>query len=205
LRRTKSDAFSLRRGWSELIPGDAGLGQADRGANTEIHEVGIGLGSNLGESVSILQTAWRRLGEHPAIIPLALSPPYRSQPVEMVSTRWFVNAAALVRTTLTPLALLQVLQTIETLSGRVRSVRATGYRDRTLDLDLLFYDDLIVHSDSLVIPHPRMEQRLFVLVPLCDIAAEYVHPLLGKQVRELLGDLLKNTDNQVVEKLAWPQ
>lgn len=205
MRRTKGDAFSPLRGGSELNHGDDGPGQPDSGANTEIHEVGIGLGSNLGESLSILQSAWRRLGDHPAIIPLALSPPYRSQPVEMVSAHWFVNAAALVRTTLTPLALLQVLQTIETLNGRVRSVRATGYRDRTLDLDLLFYDNLVVHSDTLVIPHPRMEQRLFVLIPLCDIAAEYVHPLMRKKVRELLGDLLKISDNQAVEKISWPQ
>jgi 2-amino-4-hydroxy-6-hydroxymethyldihydropteridine diphosphokinase len=199
LRRTKSDEVLLLRGGSELNFGDAG------GVGTEIHKAGIGLGSNLGESINILQAAWRRLQDHPEIIPLALSPPYRSQPVEMISTRWFVNAAALIRTTLTPLALLQALQTIETRSGRARSRQTTGYQDRTLDLDLLFYDDLVVHSDSLVIPHPRMEQRLFVLVPLCDIAAEYVHPLLRKKVRDLHGDLLKNSVNQAVEKLSWLQ
>ena len=171
----------------------------------EVHEAGIGLGSNLGDSLEILQSAWRQLQNDPAIAAVVLSSPYRSQPVGMVSTNWFINAAALVRTTLAPHALLQVLQQIETRCGRDRSGQSTGYQDRTLDLDLLFYDDLIFHSDDLIIPHPRMRERLFVLEPLAEIMGERIHPLSGKSVHELLFDLRKSENNQIVERMLWPR
>lgn len=180
-----------------------GTGQAGS-LSAEIHEVALGLGSNLGNSGKILQTAWHQLQNHPEIFPVALSSPYRSRPVGMVSANSFVNAAALVRTTLSPLALLQDLQAIEACNGRVRPVGARGYQDRTLDLDILLYDDRIVHASPLVLPHPRMQHRLFVLTPLCEIAGNCFHPLLKKQVRELLEDLLENIDKQEVEKISWP-
>lgn len=172
--------------------------------NRAIHEAGIGLGSNQGESLEILQTAWRRLQNHPSIYPVALSAPYRSQPVDMVSTNWFINAAALVRTTLAPYDLLRELQAIEISCGRVRPLQATGCQDRTLDLDLLFYDELIFDAEDLVIPHPRMHRRLFVLEPLAEIAGDRIHSLYRKQMRELLLDLRKIDHDQIVERMLWP-
>lgn len=174
------------------------------GAQSAVHEAGIGLGSNQGNSIEILRSVWGRLQQHPAIHPVALSAPYRSQPVDMVSTNWFVNAAALVQTTLSPVALLRELQAIETGYGRVRPVLATGYQDRILDLDLLFYDQLIITGDDLTLPHPRMHQRLFVLEPLAEIGGDRVHPLRGQQMRELLLDLNKIKNNQIVERIRWP-
>ena len=183
----------------------ADIGSIRSGAESvAIHEAGIGLGSNQGKSLEILQSAWRLLQNHPSIHPVALSAPYRTQPVEMVSTNWFVNAAALVQTTLAPYDLLRELQAIETSCGRIRPLQANGYQDRTLDLDLLFYDELIFGADDLVIPHPRMPQRLFVLEPLTEIAGDRGHPLSGKQMRELLLDLKKNNNNQIVERMLWP-
>jgi len=175
------------------------------GSGAEFHEAGLSLGSNLGQSAAILQSAWKQLQNHPAIHPVALSAPYRSQPVDMVSVHWFVNAAALVWTTLTPQALLRELQAIEASHGRDRPVQGSRSRDRTLDLDLLFYDALILHSAELIIPHPRMQERLFVLQPLVEIASDRVHPLSGKPMRELLLDLEKNGINQIVEQLRWPR
>jgi len=169
------------------------------------HAACIALGSNLGESLKILQSAWAQVLEYPAIVSVALSSPYRSEPVGMDRTHWFVNAAALVRTTLTPLVLLQVLQSIETRHGWLRPLQRSGCQDRTLDLDLLLYDDFVIYSDTLIIPHPRMHQRLFVLEPLAEIAGDWMHPLHGKVVGALRLDLLKSKNNQQVERISWPE
>lgn len=126
----------------------------------------IGLGSNLGPSLRLLQAAWRLLGRHPAIETLRLSSPYRTQPQGLDTDHWFINAAGLLRTSLTPEALLAHLHELENQHGRVRSPHATEYQDRTLDLDLLLYGDLILRQSTLTLPHPRMLERRFVLAPL---------------------------------------
>jgi 2-amino-4-hydroxy-6-hydroxymethyldihydropteridine diphosphokinase len=169
----------------------------------EFHEAAIGLGSNLGQSCAILQAAWQDLQAHPDIFPRAFSSPYRSQPVEMDSANWFTNAVALFGTRLTPHSLLHLLQAIEARYGRLRNPQVHGFQDRTLDLDLLLYDELVLHDDHLIIPHPRMERRLFVLAPLAEIAGARSHPLSRKMMSALCADLKKNVGNQIVEKLSW--
>lgn len=166
-----------------------------------LHEAAIGLGSNMGQSEAILKAAWQDILAHPGIFPLAHSSLFCSQPVGMDSPNWFVNAAALVRTWLTPHALLHLLHTIETRHGRRRNPEIDQWQDRTLDLDLLFYDDLVIQTDQLVIPHPRMEQRLFVLTPLAEIAGSYLHPLNGKTIDVLYTELKGHADNQLIRKI----
>jgi len=183
--------------------GDSGQVGNGNSSEDEFHEAAIGLGSNLGQSCAILQAAWQNLRDHPDILPQVLSSPYRSHPVDMDSANWFVNAAALIRTRLTPHSLLHLLQTIEVRYGRLRNPQVHGCQDRTLDLDLLLYDELVLYDDYLIIPHPRMEQRLFVLEPLAEIAGNRSHPLSRKTMSALCADLKKNVGNQIVEKLSW--
>ena len=175
---------------------------ADTGAG--IHEAAIGFGSNLGQSRAILAAAWREMGDCPAITPIALSSPYRSQPLDMISDNWFVNAAALVRTALTPEALLRLLHTLEAEHGRRRDpVAPASHQDRPLDLDLLLYGELAQVTEHLVVPHPRMAQRLFVLAPLAEIAADRLHPACGKTIGALLAELQRSRPGQMIERISW--
>lgn len=169
------------------------------------HTAYIGLGSNLGPSLHILQAAWSVLRETPGVEASRLSSPYRSRPVGMDSPHWFINAVGLIRTTLDPLALLRCLQTIETSFGRRRDPLVPGYQDRPLDLDLLLYDALRLDSPQLILPHPRMGERCFVLEPLLEILdgevpSPFVEPLSAwaQSRRNRLGD-------QDIERFCWPK
>jgi 2-amino-4-hydroxy-6-hydroxymethyldihydropteridine diphosphokinase len=122
----------------------------------------------------------------------------------MVSRHWFINAAGSLTTSLGPEELLQELLAVERGFGRTRDPSVSEYRDRTLDLDLLLYEDVILSSSDLVLPHPAIEYRLFVLYPLGEIAPEYVHPRLRKTIRELLLNLERKQDTApVVAKVSW--
>jgi 2-amino-4-hydroxy-6-hydroxymethyldihydropteridine diphosphokinase len=115
---------------------------------------------------------------------------YDSAPVPASDQPNFVNAAAAVETTLGPRELMHVLQNVETAFGRVRRTRNEA---RTLDLDLLAYDDQVIEEDDLVLPHPRLHDRAFVLLPLRNIAPDWRHPKLGKTVDELIAALPEAT------------
>ncbi len=131
------------------------------------------MGSNLGDGKALLQAAWRALGDIDGIVPDGLSSPFKTAPVDMSSEHWFTNAVGRLRVTLPPLELLNVLLAVEASFGRTRNGKIAGYQDRSLDLDLLYYGDLIIDSPELVLPHPRIGERLFVLVPFAELEADF--------------------------------
>jgi len=141
----------------------------------------LGLGSNLGHREANIASALKMLGQEARI--LKVSSLYETEPVGYKDQPWFLNCACVLETELTPQALLKLAKTIEKNLGRKRTLR---FGPRLIDIDILFYDDLILDSPDLVIPHPRLAERAFVLVPLKEIAPNLVHPLLGVTIEELL-------------------
>lgn len=152
----------------------------------------IALGSNLGDRRGFLDAAVRRLRAEPGIRVVSVSPYYDTPPVAgTLESENYLNAAAMLETELPPQTVLRTLLEIELQFGRQRSAttRSMGlYDPRTLDLDLLFYGDQIWDSPELVLPHPRLHERSFVLKPLADIAPNLVHPVLRRTVADLLAD-----------------
>lgn len=152
----------------------------------------IGLGGNLpsvaGDAAATLRAA---LALFPAqgLTLRAVSGFYRSAPVPASDQPWFVNAVAEIETTLPPPALLSALLDIEKKFGRVRGAGEEKNAPRTLDLDVLDYHGQVHQEPGLVLPHPRLHERAFVLVPLLALAPHWRHPLSGKDVKALVGAL----------------
>jgi len=142
----------------------------------------LSFGSNLGDRHATLCGAWLALGQIDTIETIRLSPFYESEPVGgPVEQPKYLNAAGIIHTTLSPLELLEVLQAIEADFGRIRTER---WGARTLDIDILFYENRIVELPTLIIPHIEMLHRQFVLEPANDIAADWVHPLTQQTIGE---------------------
>lgn len=171
-------------------------------------KVFIGMGSNLGDGKTILQKAWQALGNVDGIVLDGLSNPYMTAPVYMASQHWFTNAVGRLQVSLAPLALLKVLLHVEASFGRTRSPKVSGYQDRSLDLDLLYYGDIIMKSPELILPHPHINKRLFVLVPFAELEPDFRDNLTGATImsRELrLRDEMAKINNKEQEIIrgAW--
>ena len=146
----------------------------------------LGLGSNLGNRDANLRAAIAALRAAAGVKVVRVSGFLETSPQGGPAQPDYLNAAAEIDTSLSPRPLLQVLLDIETRLGRVRKDR---WGPRTLDLDLLLYEHKIINEPDLVVPHPRMHAREFVLKPLGEIAPEAYHPILGKSARALLETL----------------
>src|SRR5262245_41797673 len=143
----------------------------------------VGLGSNIGDREARLAFAVAALRASAGTRVQALSPIYETEPVGGPAQGAYLNAVAALRTELAPRALLERLLAIEALAGRERG--AVRDAPRTLDLDLLLYASRVVDEPGLRVPHPRLHERAFVLVPLRDVAPALVHPVLGETIERL--------------------
>lgn len=143
------------------------------------------LGSNLGDREAILESAVDMIEERCGSVVL-MSSLYESEPWGFETENLFLNQAIGVETSLSPHDLLNELLQIEAELGRVRQENHQGYESRPIDLDVIYYDDMVIADEELIVPHPRLHQRRFVLEPLCEIAPDFIHPLFRESNRELL-------------------
>lgn len=168
----------------------------------------IGMGSNLGNGNTILADAWSALGSVDGIELVAISSPYKTAPVDMESQHWFTNAVGCLNVSLSPLEFLQALFQVESGFGRTRNIKKFGYQDRSLDLDLLYYGDVTMDDPELILPHPRITERLFVLVPFAELEPDYKDIVSGETIATLelrLRDRIgtKNRKDQEIIRDKW--
>ncbi|HTZ41398.1 MAG TPA: 2-amino-4-hydroxy-6-hydroxymethyldihydropteridine diphosphokinase [Syntrophales bacterium] len=155
----------------------------------------LGIGSNLGDPVQQCRDALREISSLKNVQLLRRSSLYRTQPVGTVAQDWFANGVAEVRTTFTAVQFFKATQWVEQALGRVKSEK---WGPRTIDVDLLLHGQEILDTADLVIPHPEMHKRRFVLVPMNEVAPYVIHPIFGISMKGLLDRL---EDSHAVERM----
>jgi 2-amino-4-hydroxy-6-hydroxymethyldihydropteridine diphosphokinase len=147
----------------------------------------IGIGSNLGDPYKNCMKAIEQIKKDPFSGIKALSPFYRTQPVGIEGQGWFINAVLCINTGLSSTEIMQMLLDVEKKIGRTRS--EVRWESRVIDLDVLLIGNEIINDKNLIVPHPRMHTRRFVMAPMVDIAPDLIHPVLKKSMREILNEI----------------
>jgi 2-amino-4-hydroxy-6-hydroxymethyldihydropteridine diphosphokinase len=155
----------------------------------------IGIGSNLGDALKNCRHAVESLALAKGVEITSVSPFYKTEPVGIENQNLFINAVVEIRTVLSACKLFQALQNIEKDMGRERRVKGGP---RIIDLDLLFYGQEVIQKADLIVPHPEIHRRRFVLEPICEIASCFIHPDFGISMRGLKDRL---NDNKIVEMI----
>ena len=148
----------------------------------------LSLGSNKGDRIGYVQQAASLLGADEGISIVRTSAFYESEPWNMNTKNWFVNAVVEAKTKYSPQELLEVCQRIEKQLGRT-SEEKNQYQDRTIDIDILFYNKDIINEENLIILHKYVHLRAFTLVPMMELNSDFVHPVLHKNIVEMHNDL----------------
>ncbi len=156
----------------------------------------LSIGSNLGDKVLNLNNAIAELKNYHTIEVIDVSQFYKTEPQNYADQDWFVNAAIKIKTDLDPDSLLKQLKIIEKKFDY--NGKPFRFGPRIIDLDIVYFGNMIFKSDQLEIPHPRMHERCFVLIPMCDIGAQTIHPVLNQSTDELLKKIEKQETQKVI-------
>ncbi|MCR5014527.1 MAG: 2-amino-4-hydroxy-6-hydroxymethyldihydropteridine diphosphokinase [Bacteroidales bacterium] len=154
-------------------------------------------GSNQGDKQGLLEKACELIEARCGML-VERSSLYLSEPWGFDCDEWFLNELLVVETEMKPDALMEALLAIEKELGRVRHPEVEGYSSRTVDLDILYYGDQIVRTEKVIVPHPRLHQRRFVLVPLCELIPDFLHPEFHLSQQQLLERCI---DTSIVKKI----
>jgi 2-amino-4-hydroxy-6-hydroxymethyldihydropteridine diphosphokinase len=159
----------------------------------------IGIGSNLGRKVLNCKHSMTRIDRVPGCEVTARSDFFKTEPEGVTGQQWYANCVAEVKTDRTPSELLESLRAIELEMGRVRTEK---WESRVIDLDILLFDEQVIDSAHLVVPHPLLHTRRFVLEPLVQLAPDLVHPVLNVTIRRLLNELPKESYVEILKEEA---
>ncbi|MBI9101312.1 MAG: 2-amino-4-hydroxy-6-hydroxymethyldihydropteridine diphosphokinase [Spirochaetales bacterium] len=182
-------SVSINKPW---IPAGMTIKYAGITIERKWHTAYLGIGTNLGERMTNIQSAIDMINESKFCRVTNQSKIYETEPYGYLDQDKFLNGALEVKTLLTPRSFLRFLLDVE---KKLKRERIIHYGPRTMDLDVLFYDQIMTSFEEAVIPHPRLHERMFVMKPLCDIAPYYVHPILNERCYRIAEELMK-TENE---------